>query len=309
MPIYNGADFIEKAMKSILEQSFCDFELLMYNDASTDNSSEIIAQFNDPRIKLFNGESNWGSLKSRNFLFNEAKGEYFIFHDADDWSEPDRFKKLVSFMDNHPDCGMCGSNVNVYDEKNLCTLQIVKPQEDKEIKNLFQREVPIYFPSSIVRKSVYETIGGFREYFHDLGNYDYDWMYRISEKFKCSNIQEGLYNVTRRGLSNSTNIVNPYKVIGDKLVQYLGREREETGTDSLETGSDDLKKYADQAIKPYSNDKSLFTYDRIVGLMAERQYRPAFKLSLKAIIENPKKMRNYRTTFYVLRKWIRSKSR
>lgn len=306
MPVYNGEELIEKAIQSILNQTYNDFELLIYDDGSTDNTVALIEKYEDARIKLYKGNSNLGSLKARNYLFTIAQGEYFIFHDADDWSKPNRIETLVAYMDQH-ECGICGSNVEIYDATGLILTTTNKPIEHHAIIEEFKTSVPIYFPSSIVRREVFETIGGFKEYFYDLGNYDYDWMYRISEKFVCANLNEAFYCVSRLNVSNSTTIKNPHKIIGHKIVQFLAKERAENGYDSLETNIEKVNQFAVEAYKPYLKDKSLYTQDRIVGLLAENFYSAAFKLSLKAIGENPKKLINYRTAFYTLRKWMKNK--
>ena len=209
LPVFNAEKTIKLAIDSILEQSHQDFELLIYDDHSKDKTIEIIENYKDKRIALFKGKKNIGSLKSRNFLFKKAIGEFFVFQDADDFSNKNRIKKLLNFMKRYPNCGLCGSNVDIYDEKGRLSTRTNKPLENDIIRLKFKTEVPIYFPSSIVRRKVYEKIGGFKEYFYDLGNYDYDWMFRISENFECANIKESLYLVTRRKISNSTTIINP----------------------------------------------------------------------------------------------------
>lgn len=307
MPVFNGKSFIAQAVESILKQTYSNFELLVYDDCSNDSTLDIIKSISDPRIVLYEGRKNIGSLKARNILFKRANGEYFIFQDADDWSDKNRIEKLIFFMEAHPNYGLCGSNVKIYNENGKHIITTDKPIDENEIKENFSHSIPIYFPSSIVRKSVYEVVGGFKEYFYNLGNYDYDWMCRISENFSCSNIPDGLYNATRRGISNSTTIENPYKVVGHELVRFLAKQRKNNGKDCLEQNPinlGELEIFVKKAYEPYQNDPSLFTYDRIVGLMSENMFQASTKLAVKSIFQNPKKIRNYRTFLYVLRKWL-----
>ena len=131
-------------------------------------------------------------------------------------------------------------------------------------------------------------------------------MYRISEKHKCANINLPLYCVNRSENSNSITIVNPHKVIGHKIVQFLANERSQFGTDSLENNPSKLNSFVEKTYLPYKKDPSLFIYELIIGMMSENRYTSALKLSMKAVRLNPLKLKNYRTTFYIFRKWILS---
>jgi glycosyltransferase involved in cell wall biosynthesis len=303
LPVYNSAKTIDRAIKSILNQSFQDFELLIFNDGSTDDTLDKILNYTDERIKISNSKSNIGSLRARNKLFEHVNGQYVIFQDADDWSELGRFQSLYDFMEMNENVGICGSNAKVY-EKGKLVSTTTKPLESELIKQNFKHSIPIIFATSIVRKSVLDKVGRFRDFFHDLGNYDYDWMYRISEHFECANLESALYNIDRSINTNSTNIVNPYKVVGHKLVQLLGEERAIHQKDSLESDPEKVKKFLNKSFQPYKDDKSLYVYDRIVGFLSERRFGLAFRFSVLAIRKNPLKIRNYRTLLYVVRQRI-----
>src|SRR5688572_15109961 len=90
MPAYNAARYIQEAIKSILEQTFADFELIIINDGSSDATLDCIKSFSDPRIKLINNEKNLGIIKSRNIGLDAASGEYIAKMDSDDVSLPSR---------------------------------------------------------------------------------------------------------------------------------------------------------------------------------------------------------------------------
>ncbi len=87
MPVYNGEAYLEKALNSVLSQTYKNFEFLIIDDFSEDNTVEIISSYNDERIKLHKNKSNLGSLLSRNILMEKAKGKYIIFQDSDDFSK------------------------------------------------------------------------------------------------------------------------------------------------------------------------------------------------------------------------------
>lgn len=109
IPVYNGAPFLKETIDSILNQSFTNFELILLNDASPDNSEEIIKRYTDSRIRYYQNEKNLGISASRNKLMDLAQGEYWIVMDDDDISYPQRLAEQIKFMDEHPEITMAGS--------------------------------------------------------------------------------------------------------------------------------------------------------------------------------------------------------
>ena len=88
LPVYNGSKYIKKSIESVLNQTFHDFELIIVNDGSCDNTLDIITSFNDKRIKIIN-QSNQGPGGARNNALKIAKGNYIMFLDSDDWYSTD----------------------------------------------------------------------------------------------------------------------------------------------------------------------------------------------------------------------------
>ena len=109
IPVHNGADTLAETVASILEQTFTDFELLLFDDASTDASPKIINSFTDTRIRRFRSDINLGISAARNRLMELASGEYLAVMDHDDLSAPQRFAKQVALLDNNPEIAMVGS--------------------------------------------------------------------------------------------------------------------------------------------------------------------------------------------------------
>lgn len=109
MPVFNGEKYLGEAIESILNQTFSDFELLIINDGSTDTSVEIINSYNDPRIRLVQNEENLGLIATLNKGMDLACGEYIARMDCDDVSLPKRLDKQVTYMDKHPNVGVCGT--------------------------------------------------------------------------------------------------------------------------------------------------------------------------------------------------------
>jgi glycosyltransferase involved in cell wall biosynthesis len=109
VPVYNGAAYLDEAVRSVLDQTFTDFELLIIDDGSTDRSVEIIRGFADPRIRLERNERNLGLIATLNKGLGLAAGDYVARMDCDDVSLPNRLARQVDFMDRHPEVGMAGS--------------------------------------------------------------------------------------------------------------------------------------------------------------------------------------------------------
>ena len=91
LPVYNGEKYIRKAVESVLNQTLNDFELIIVNDGSSDNTLDIITSYSDNRIRIIN-QSNHGPGASRNSALDIAQGEYIMFLDSDDWFSEDAFE-------------------------------------------------------------------------------------------------------------------------------------------------------------------------------------------------------------------------
>ena len=117
IPCYNGEDYIENTIKSVLSQSYSYIQLIIVNDGSTDKTELIISQYlNTANIDFFS-KKNEGVSVARNFGLTHATGEYVLFLDADDLLEPDFLKKRVLFLQNHPYYSACCTSVRIIDEK------------------------------------------------------------------------------------------------------------------------------------------------------------------------------------------------
>ena len=102
MSVYNGAKFLAEAIDSILAQTFTNFEFIIIDDASSDDSLHIINSYKDARIVLIQNNKNIGLTKSLNIGIAKAKGKYIARMDADDISMPKRLEKQFDFMEEHP---------------------------------------------------------------------------------------------------------------------------------------------------------------------------------------------------------------
>ncbi len=111
VPVYNGERFLAEALESVLNQSFRDFELIAIDDGSSDRTWEILHDFafKDKRVRIFQNDENLGLSKTLTSGFAKCSGDYFVRHDGDDISLPDRFERQVKFLDQNPSIGAVGT--------------------------------------------------------------------------------------------------------------------------------------------------------------------------------------------------------
>ncbi|MDR1327193.1 MAG: glycosyltransferase [Heliobacteriaceae bacterium] len=118
MSAYNAEQYISEAIESILNQTFSDFEFIIINDGSTDNTAGVIKSFKDERIVFVDSLKNIGMISALNKALDSARGEYIARMDADDISLPERFARQLEFMDTNPDVGVLGAQMQTFGLKN-----------------------------------------------------------------------------------------------------------------------------------------------------------------------------------------------
>ncbi len=116
LPVYNATAFLKPAIQSILDQTFGDFELLIINDGSTDDSEKEILSFKDERINYLANTTNHGLVYSLNLGIEKSRGKYIARMDADDICLRDRFQLQKEFLDAHPDTAIVASTIHMIDE-------------------------------------------------------------------------------------------------------------------------------------------------------------------------------------------------
>jgi glycosyltransferase involved in cell wall biosynthesis len=154
MPVYNGAQYLHEAMESILQQSFTDFEFLIINDASTDQSANIINSYSDLRIRLVENDRNIGLVHTLNRGIDLAKGEFIARMDCDDISIPERLEKQLVLMEHYSEVGVCGGWIEYFMGRQL-VLQL--PLSDEEIKRTLPLYNPMAHPTVMIRTAVIKT--------------------------------------------------------------------------------------------------------------------------------------------------------
>jgi glycosyltransferase involved in cell wall biosynthesis len=159
MPCYNAAEYIEDAIRSVLTQSFREFEFLIINDGSTDNTSELIRSFNDERIVYIEQEQR-GVAAALNKGLKHARANYIARFDADDICFSDRLEKQYRFMTSNPDCIVVGSAADYIDDSgNYIFTHFPQAKTNKEIQELPFNICPFIHASVLYKKDTISSVG------------------------------------------------------------------------------------------------------------------------------------------------------
>src|SRR5687767_5426199 len=134
MAVFEDREFVEEAVRSILEQSHREFELLVVDDRGGDGSIDVVRAFEDRRIRILTNEVNVGLTGSLNRGLAEARGRYLARMDADDVALPDRLARQVAFLDTHPEVGVVGGACELIDTVGTSVGQRILPASDLGIR-------------------------------------------------------------------------------------------------------------------------------------------------------------------------------
>jgi len=194
MPVYNASRYVEAAVASIQAQTYPDFELLLVDDASQDDSWDILQRLAaaDPRLRLFRNPRNLGVPRSRNLLFQQAapESEFLAIMDSDDLSLPERLSRQVSFLQSHPELQGVGSALEIINEEGRIIARRNYECDPARILRLALTANPFAHPSLTLRRSLLSSIGHYNESFHSCE--DYEFLLRVLERHALANLPDVL---------------------------------------------------------------------------------------------------------------------
>lgn len=220
MGMYNAASHLRDCMESMISQTFSDFELIIVDDGSTDQSVKIVESFKDPRVRLLKQE-NRGLPSALNKAIALARGEYVARMDADDIAVPERLEAQLSFLRRHPEVDILGTQAIIINENGVSGEMMKKPIATKNVHKYLEYACPLIHPSYMVKAGVYRSIGGYREEL--LTAQDFEFLLRATEAgFMLANVPQALllyrYNPdgisaknTRRQLFYTRRLLQYYK--------------------------------------------------------------------------------------------------
>ena len=232
MPVYNAESYLSLAIDSILKQTFTNFELIIINDGSTDDSLKIIKKYIkiDNRIKLINNEINKGLIPTLNIGLGCANGEYIARMDADDICVLDRFKFQVEYLNSHPDIFLIAGSFYIIDEHGKILRKKQKEYNDDQIKVTLLKSGIIHHPTVMFRN---KNGVFYREKLTNGEDRDL-WLRFISEgkKLYISSKIVLYYRIHEKSISSNTALTQ--KAYIKKVVEWYN-QRQNTGKDDYDS--------------------------------------------------------------------------
>lgn len=181
IPSYNHSKYIAQTIQSVLDQTYKDFEIIIIDDASSDNSLEIIQRFTDSRIRLYHSETNQGISATLNKLIEEAQGEYLATLASDDAFLPKKLEKQVAFLDGHPDIGAVFSYAEIIneDDKPLTKHSYSKVFNQANrtrhewLRRFFYQGNCLCAPSVLIRKECHDKVGLYDPRYRQMQDFEF----------------------------------------------------------------------------------------------------------------------------------------
>jgi glycosyltransferase involved in cell wall biosynthesis len=214
MPTWNRAHLLGRAIESVRAQSFKDWELIISDDGSTDNTPEVVkswlaslerersGQKKEPHAVYVRSGVNQGPAKNYNQGFRLARGEYVAIHDDDDaWCDSRKLEKQIAFLDKNPDYAACGGGMIVVDAKGKELYRYLKPETDLQIREHMFFSNPMANSTTVFRRAAAEAVGwydGTLRY-----NADRDFWFKMGLRGKLYNFPEyfGYYTMSGENIS------------------------------------------------------------------------------------------------------------
>lgn len=215
IPLYNKASYVGKTIESVLGQTLGNYELIIIDNGSTDGSSEIVAGFTDPRIRIIRLEENIGVSNARNKGVTLSTSPYITFLDADDWWESTFLEEMAGLIERHPNAGIYGTGYYIVKngKKRVAPIGVEEGFSEGEINycKVYAKTLcmPLTSITVAMPRTIFDEMGGFKPYLK-LGE-DFDLWIRIVLKHKVVFLNKPLssYNqdvdVTYRGTHHLRN--------------------------------------------------------------------------------------------------------
>ena len=222
MNCYNSENYIEKAVNSVLEQKYKNWELIIWDDASTDDTIKKIKKFDDQRIKLFTNENHFGLGKSRINAIKNLNGSLIAILDSDDSYHVNKISKQVEIFEKFPEVSICATWAKVINEKNDLKYVINRKVDNEVLKKKLLCVNLINHSSIMYRKNSAKKVG----WYSDLLEYsqDYDLTLKLLKGAKIYLIKDFLTNITDRK-DNMTNLKSLNKTILKENIFILEKNK------------------------------------------------------------------------------------
>lgn len=301
MPAYNCGPYIEKAISSILEQTYSNIELIICDDGSTDLTWQVIISFKDSRIRAFRHATNKGYLATYNYLMSSVDSDFYTFQDADDWSHPTRIELQLAVFTDHTDTMVCACNGSFfYSDK----IQRKCPPFNSGYVKLTEGNFEFMLPSMMYKREILEKFNVFNSYFDRTTGGDQYYILEVLSHFKGYIINDYLYTARFNPTSNHRTLTSKRKLVASDIYFELKRQRVRRGADWLSEGRLDLlEEYEVELL----NDKKFLSEkyrEYAVYRIDANNIKPGLRLLYTSLWYWPFNLVTYRTFFYALRKFF-----
>lgn len=273
IPVYNASNYVAKAINSVLAQGYNNYEIIVVDDGSTDETREVLNGYED-RIRYVY-QNNAGPAKARNTGIKQARGDYITFLDADDLWLPDKLEKQLSFFNIHPQYSLVFTDMQHIVGANVIHKSYLKEKNYQYLssgsiyENLL-RECFIFTPTVMVKRECLERVGFFNENLRIAEDYDL-WL-RIADKFQIGFLDQPLV-IRNRHKNNLTEDRYLYIISGIQMMEELYRK---------DKGSKRRKKIIEEELGKRYFALGYYFFD--LGQQKEAQYN--FLKSLKYSIQS-----------------------
>lgn len=233
MGIYNCEKTLEDAIESILRQTYQNWELIMCDDGSSDNTYQVALKYRDrypEKIIVIQNEKNMGLAATLNRCAQYATGKYIARMDGDDISVSERFEKQVNFLENHPEYDLVGTYMKAFDENGDRNIIAIK---NKPLKTDLPKYNPFHHATIMMKKSVFDSLGGYQISKLTTRAEDVDlWFRFFAAGYRGYNLSEPLYLVRedtatfsrrtfKHSLEASRVLINGIRMLGLSSGYYL----------------------------------------------------------------------------------------
>ena len=237
MPVYNAQDYVGYAIESILSQTYTNFELIIVDDASSDDSLKMINSYCDERIQVLKREENAGYPTAMNQGLSMSKGIFVARMDADDISAANRIENQVAFLNSHPELVFVGTRKFWVTPRGKFYFpeSLANPEEDwitETWERVLKRKRAFTDPSVIVLRKYIENVGGYRTYLPTGQDVDL-WLRLLENGKQAATINARLYG--RRMLLNAISYSKDTSK-NNRIPRALAEERQKMGSDAVMRG-------------------------------------------------------------------------
>jgi glycosyltransferase involved in cell wall biosynthesis len=283
MPVYNAEKYVQQAIQSILNQTHADWELLILNDGSTDNSKSLIREFSDARIKYAEQPNNLGYLRTCNSLFEKASGDFITFLDADDTCHPERLASCLSVFHSDSELGFITTDFNRVSENgqksSICSSNI-----DYTRYSTDSSYAPTICCATIfIRSELLKIAGGYHPFFDDIGGEDYHWLFLLSRVGKGVHLNKAPYNYRTHSKQSHHLNQNPLKYYFAEINQELRWSIINGNIDLLEQDSEVKNRWIQRA----NANPSDLLFKHASSMLNRNEKIKAVITALKGLIKSP----------------------